>query len=255
VLPSHYVQRWGFVPHRPLTGLVGGGTNNDGVFANVTAKPSTGVVIQDGDERYLVPEETQSEAPPSYASAQADAVPPYWETTVLAPFSPSTPGDVVVDSLPTGSLFSFLWNALISVSFQFIGFLLTYLLHTTHAARFGSRAGLGVTLIQYGFGLRARLDDSNMIMADGVVANGQGTNDPWRWTSATTAAPTFSSKAEADEYYANYLNSTSAGGVQMDANAMVSDATTEWLAFFLMTVGWFVLLTSALGYWRVKRWE
>jgi len=30
------------------------------------------------------------------------------------------------------------------------GFILTYILHTTHAAKNGSRAGLGVTLIQLG---------------------------------------------------------------------------------------------------------
>lgn len=36
---------------------------------------------------------------------------------------------------------------------------------------------------------------------------------------------------------------------------VLSDATTEWLSFFLMTVGWFILLTSVLGFWRVKRWE
>lgn len=35
----------------------------------------------------------------------------------------------------------------------------------------------------------------------------------------------------------------------------MASATTEWLAFLLMTVGWFVLLTSMLGFWRVKRWE
>lgn len=42
----------------------------------------------------------------------------------------------------------------ISFFFQFIGFLVTFLLHTTHAARYGSRAGLGLTLIQYGFSSR-----------------------------------------------------------------------------------------------------
>jgi hypothetical protein len=30
---------------------------------------------------------------------------------------------------------------------------------------------------------------------------------------------------------------------------------TDWLSFFLMTVGWLLFLTSLLGYWRVKRWE
>jgi len=35
----------------------------------------------------------------------------------------------------------------------------------------------------------------------------------------------------------------------------VGITTSEWLSFFLMTVGWFILLTSLLGFWRVKRWE
>jgi len=36
------------------------------------------------------------------------------------------------------------------ILFTLAGFLLTYLLHTTHAAKNGSRAGLGITLIQLG---------------------------------------------------------------------------------------------------------
>jgi hypothetical protein len=47
LLPSHYVQRLGWGSGRP-TGVVGGGTNNDGVFANVTAKPSRPVRITEG---------------------------------------------------------------------------------------------------------------------------------------------------------------------------------------------------------------
>jgi hypothetical protein len=61
---------------------------------------------------------------------------------------------MLVDGLPVGHLFGFAWNLLVSMSFQFVGFLLTYLLHTTHAAKNGSRAGLGITLIQYGFYMR-----------------------------------------------------------------------------------------------------
>lgn len=47
VLPTHYVQRLGLAPEVPR-GAVGGGTSNDGVFANVTAKPSRPIRIQDG---------------------------------------------------------------------------------------------------------------------------------------------------------------------------------------------------------------
>ncbi|KAI0719500.1 hypothetical protein C8T65DRAFT_635508 [Cerioporus squamosus] len=242
ILPSHYVQRFGLGPSLP-EGPVGGGTSNDGVFANVTAKPSRQVRIQEGDDILLVPEEVQKEVPPSYAQAQADAVPPYWETTIHAPSAANTPGDVIIDSLPTGSLFSFLWNMLVSISFQFVGFLLTYLLHTTHAAKLGSRAGLGITLIQYGFAMRGK--------------DNFGEQDVWTNWKAEEPRPTFSTAAEAEDYYKNF-NSTMPPPSQTtpnDDSLLVGDATTEWLSFLLMTIGWFILLTSLLGFWRVKRWE
>ena len=166
-----------------------------------------------GDDTYLVPEDTRQEAPPSYASAQADAVPPYWETTVHAPFAPDSIGDMVIDSLPTGSFFSFCWNLLVSISFQFVGFLLTYLLHTSHAARLGSRAGLGVTLIQYGFALRSRLDSTDSVPNAGPGSGFHATNITWSTPIANIT--------------------------EGQTNIFIADATTEWLSFFLMTVGEF----------------
>lgn len=47
VLPSSYAQRLGLTQQRPV-GSVGGGTLNDGVFANVTAKPTRPITVQDG---------------------------------------------------------------------------------------------------------------------------------------------------------------------------------------------------------------
>lgn len=113
----------------------------DGVFSNLSAKPDTEADKED-------------ENPPPYEAAAADAAPPYWETTIIAP---GLSGDeILVEGLPVGNFFSFVWNMLVSMSFQFVGFLLTYLLHTSHAAKNGSRAGLGITLVQYGFYLRGR---------------------------------------------------------------------------------------------------
>lgn len=177
-----------------------------------------------GDETYLVPEEAQKDAPPSYAAAQADAVPPYWETTIHAPSAATTAGEVIIDGLPTGSLFSFLWNMLVSISFQFVGFLLTYLLHTTHAAKLGSRAGLGITLIQYGFAMRSSEDYAEQ--------------ENW-WKPAEQPRPSFETAAEAEEYFKN-LNST-ADALATDAtpppSLLIGDATSEWLSFLLMTIG------------------
>lgn len=251
VLPESVSTRLGMSSARP-SGAVGGGINNDGVFANVTAKPTAPLRIQNGDESYVVPEDAQNEAPPSYASAQADAVPPYWETTIHAPFSPESMGEMIVDSLPTGSLFSFGWNLLVSVSFQFVGFLLTYLLHTSHAARFGSRAGLGITLIQFGFALRGKLDS-----LDGSDNHPSWTTDPWRpgyeAQPTSTSNPTYESNSGAS----TSMNTTASAIPIPDdgTRTMIADATAEWLSFFLMTIGWFVLLTSVLGFYRVKRWE
>ncbi|KAG4302615.1 hypothetical protein PCANB_001233 [Pneumocystis canis] len=117
---------------------------NDGVFANLNAKPD-------------ISKEKIEEFPPSYEQAAADATPSYWENTIIAPSI--SEDDVFIDGLPVGGIFGFLWNMLISFSFQFIGFLLTYLLHTTYAAKNGSKAGLGITLVQYGFYMRTIKDN------------------------------------------------------------------------------------------------
>lgn len=60
LLPQHYQQ----IPTEPASQHgVGGGLDNDGVFANVTAKPGRAVQAEDGSV-YMVPEETQGQAPP-----------------------------------------------------------------------------------------------------------------------------------------------------------------------------------------------
>jgi len=97
--------------------------------------------------------------PQSYTDAQADAVPPYWETTVHAPAIQDRNGNMIIDDLPTGPFWVFASNCLISFFFQFVGFLFTYLFHTSHAAKLGSRAGLGLTLIQFGFYSRTLSSD------------------------------------------------------------------------------------------------
>jgi len=237
--------------------IVGGGFENDGVFANVMAKPTVQASGQlegdDIDGVYVMPEDAQKDAPPSYASAQADSVPPYWETTIHAPSSLSPgnmlPGELPIDGLATGTLFSFLWNMLVSISFQFVGFLLTYLMHTTHAAKLGARAGLGLTLVQYGFALRTNEEQSSEGMGMGMETDLATTSPP--------AVPSFATAAEADNWFAAHPNATALGDPSIvgDPSTFMNDVTTEWLAFLLMTIGWFILLNSLLGFWRIKRYE
>lgn len=62
LLPNRYQQVPTDVESRAAR--VGGGTENDGVFANLASKPSRPRRIQVGDDVYLAPEEVQKEAPP-----------------------------------------------------------------------------------------------------------------------------------------------------------------------------------------------
>lgn len=170
----------------------------------------------------------------TYEQAAADATPPYWETTILAPGSFNS-DDIFVDGLLVGSLFSFVWNALISMSFQLIGFLLTYLLHTTHAAKNGSRAGLGITLIQYGFTFRSSSDSSTPSSGSGDAGDPPG---------AIPADP------NAHDFDPTMLN----GGVAA-ADVATGITTSDWISYALMIVGWFILIRAASDFIRARRQE
>lgn len=118
---------------------------------------------------------------------------------------------MIIDDLPCGSAWIFFVNLFISFFFQFVGFLLSYLLHTTHAAKYGSRAGLGLTLIQYGFYSRAAAAAAERQRMDDDVP-------VWYVESAT--------------------NNTVSAPAPMDETVNVVDMTSrDWLAFFLMTLG------------------
>ena len=118
--------------------------------------------------------------------------------------------DLIIDDLPTGSILIFCLNVFISFFFQFVGFLLTYLLHTSHAAKYGSRAGLGLTLIQYGFYSRTM----NTIVKDPQsLSDGSASERSWipdRSLSAMSTTPNQNS---------------------------LSPASKDWLSFLFMTLG------------------
>jgi Protein of unknown function (DUF2370) len=147
-------------------------------------------------------------------------VPPYWETTIHAPasFNPNDPNaDMIIDDLPTGSFIVFALNLIFSFFFQFVGFFLSYLLHTTHAAKFGSRAGLGLTLIQYGFYSRMQQEEENQ-----NGEHGQGYTTSW---------PGFAANATATMQGENPANDPQ----------IISPQSQDWLSFLFMTIGMFSL--------------
>ena len=176
----------------------------------------------------------------SYEQAAADATPPYWETTILTPGMISD--EVYVDGLPVGSVFSFVWNAIISMSFQLVGFLLTYLLHTTHAAKNGSRAGLGFTLVQYGFYVKANAS-----------------------AKKGSSQPQYSQPPDPNshDFDPSVVSDTAAAAVAAVAHSQTSHSeiagrtlfASEGIAYALMIVGWFILIKSATDYIKARRHE
>lgn len=117
---------------------------------------------------------------------------------------------------------------MISTSFQLVGFLLTYLLHSTHAAKNGSRAGLGITLIQYGFYMRGASEGEPPTMngPDGYAAP----PDP-----------------NSHNFDAGDVTDGGKGGSGISGG--------EWMAYILMVVGWFILIKSVAEFLKARRHE
>lgn len=142
---------------------------------------------------------------------------------------------------------------MISISFQLVGFLLTYLLHTTHAAKNGSRAGLGITLVQYGFYMR-----SSASTRDGSNNNNNNNKTPspddMQYTDPTydpatiLADPVQNTQAQVAAAAAENGSNTSTGG-------LASLASSEWFAYALMIAGWFILIRAISDYCKARRHE
>ena len=131
---------------------------------------------------------------------------------------------------------------MISLSFSFVGFLLTYLLHTTHAAKNGSRAGLGLTLVQYGFYMKGPTSDK------AGADPGQFTNPP-----SDPNSHKFDPSAVSDA-------TTGAAGAEMANNSSVGSglagiSNSDWASYILMIVGWFILIRAVSDFLRARRHE
>ncbi|KAF8519005.1 hypothetical protein BU17DRAFT_66167 [Hysterangium stoloniferum] len=149
------------IPVTPTTPL-----STDGVFANLSAKPSSSRSQNAEDEEldedewiFMTPEQRSKLPPPKYSRIKRDKAPKY-STEYTPPTLPSTkatrPKAVKprINSLSAGSSTLFLTAGIISTLFPVIGFFVMYLSHCgrwkCHAARLGSRAGLGLSLFHIG---------------------------------------------------------------------------------------------------------
>ncbi|GJJ71608.1 hypothetical protein EMPS_03958 [Entomortierella parvispora] len=187
----------------------------DGVFSNLSAKPR-------------VERPVEEELPPSYKSAALDVSPAYYESTLMA--SGYDEDDLLIEGLPVGGMFGFMWNVIISMSFQFVGFFLTYLLHTSHATKNGSKTGLGLTFISMGFQ-----------MMTGSFRTQDGSED----------------EMDQDTGYVTPPTSGGAGGSSSPASlsSLRSIAEYTWLSYFMLTLGGLIVVQSLWEFARAKKAE
>lgn len=138
---------------------------------------------------------------------------------------------------------------MISMSFQIVGFLLTYLLHTTHAAKNGSRAGLGITLVQFGFYMRSSATrDANPLPEDPQYGQPMDPNNPnFDPSKLTDSAAAVAAMAQTQAKVAAENPSSSSG--------LASLAGSEWFAYGLMIIGWFILIRAVSDYFKARRHE
>lgn len=203
--------------------FVGQGT--DGVFRNLMAKPDT-------EANRVV----QEQRPPTYEEAAADATPEYWETTMI---SPMYEDEVFVQGLPVGNLANFVWNVLVTVAFQLVGFILCYLLHTSHAAKQGTRAGLGVTLLMYGY--------------NQVPANfGRSDRIPMKYEPDD---PNLIDISRSLSIKAGGLDGYELGFRQHLGSEAVANSKTPYFAYGLIAFGLFIIAKSVVDFYRVKQTE
>jgi hypothetical protein len=123
---------------------------------------------------------------------------------------------------------------MISMSFQIVGFLLTYLLHTTHAAKNGSLAGLGITLVQFGFSMKN----------SGIAGHSDPVSGDFSGTPTDPNSHDFDPTAPTD--------GAAAGG---SGDVVAGISGSDWFAYILMIVGWFILIRSISDFLRARRHE
>ncbi|KAG8820230.1 hypothetical protein FRC19_009035 [Serendipita sp. 401] len=255
--------------HRETPGKrVGGGTDNDGVFANLSSRPIRTESSQanapaasdglDGDERNYAPEYATADVPPTYRAALADNAPPYWENTVLT----TVGDDFLVDSIPTGSIYGFIGALLVSTFLEWIGFVIAFILSQTHGGRYGARAGLGITFIRFGFWFRTKggvLDTKDGLTDDlwWPLPEANMTSSRWNYTRPYVFVNgTFEYANETVHFprsllHPNLHSNSTLHGYSDDSDLPFGD----WLALFFMTLGWFIFMSSLFSFWRIKRWE
>ncbi|KAI5966935.1 uncharacterized protein KGF55_000344 [Candida pseudojiufengensis] len=228
----------GRMQHNSPGRFIGQGT--DGVFQNLMAKPETLSMIQQ-QERDLFP--------PTYEEASQDSSPEYWESTMI---SPMYEDEVFVQGLPVGNIANFIWNSLVTIAFQFIGFILCYLLHTSHAAKQGSRLGFGINLIMYGWNiLPIYIGSPKKIPKKYII------NDYNEFENIDKNFKFENENLKIDNYSpSGFFIQDSGANNNNDSTGNDDNYTTApYIAYGLISFGLFIIIKSIVDFYKIKQLE
>lgn len=204
------------------------GLGTDGVFRNLTAKPDRELDLN-----------LREVHPPTYEEAAADTVPEYWETGIV---NPSYEDEVFVRGLPVGSFGNLIWNAIMIIVFKMVAFVLCYLLHTSHAAKEGTRIGLGVILIIFGFNILP----TNFGSSDRIPPRIQPDN-------AVELVLTDSLSIKITGKISSYVLDIT--GLSQNATSTFGGSGEPYMAYAVIAFGMFTIFVAFAGFFQVKRDE
>lgn len=205
----------------------GSGARFDGVFSNLTPKPDNN---NNNNE-----DELRNDRPPTYDEAAADLVPSYYGLDLA---DAELYDELCIDELPVGNMANLIWNIIVSASFQYIGFLITYMLHTSHAAKQGSRFGLGITFLGYGYSMIP----NNVVSKVGKnkILNRIEPSDPNNYNDLTL---------NSDSMKQDTFESNLSHGIEEEKQKL------PMLAVMISILGLFITLKSIVDFIKIKRKE
>ncbi|CCF58006.1 hypothetical protein KAFR_0D03580 [Kazachstania africana CBS 2517] len=202
------------------------GEGFDGVFSNLAAKPDN----EEGNTN------ENNDVPPTYDEAAADMVPSYYGMDLSS--SSMYYDEICIEGLPVGNIANLLWNIIVSASFQFVGFLITYILHTSHAAKQGSRFGLGITFLGYAYSMIPNNVTSKV--GKHKTLNRVELSDP----NSFDDIHLYSNPSTQDEFESNLSH-----GIDDEKQDL------PILAIFISLLGIFISIKSIVDYVKVKKLE
>jgi len=133
-LKKSFLSEFGFFRKKPKANKPYVIQSHDGVFSNLNEKP-----------------EIRSDALPTYTQVTGEAeYDPFQGYEVTYCRIGEFYGEMLIDSIPAGTWAGLVLSAFFSFIFDFIGFIMTFFLSTSHGTRKGALVGLALTMIRYG---------------------------------------------------------------------------------------------------------